>query len=160
MRIGQGIDVHAFGPGDHVMLCGVRVPHDQGFIAHSDGDVALHALMDALLGALGLGDIGQHFPPDDDQYHNADSGMLLQRVCNMIENEQFEVNNLDLTIMCEAPKILPHRETMVKRVAQLMKISRAQVSIKATTTEKLGFTGRKEGIAAMAIVLLSPIIPG
>ncbi|HNN86103.1 MAG: 2-C-methyl-D-erythritol 2,4-cyclodiphosphate synthase [Pseudomonadales bacterium] len=153
-RIGQGYDVHRFGDGNHVMLCGVAVPHEQGLIAHSDGDVALHALCDALLGALALGDIGQHFPDTDAAYKGADSCTLLQRVYQLIQEKGWCLGNADITIIAQAPKVLPYREQMQQRVAQVMAVALDKISVKATTTEKLGFTGRKEGIAAQAIVLL------
>ena len=153
-RIGQGYDVHRFGDGNHVMLCGVAVPPEQGLIAHSDGDVALHALCDALLGALALGDIGQHFPDTDAAYKGADSCALLQRVYQLIQEKGWCLGNADITIIAQAPKVLPYREQMQQRVAQVMAVALDKISVKATTTEKLGFTGRKEGIAAQAIVLL------
>ena len=154
IRIGQGVDVHAFGDGDHVMLAGVRVPHSQGLKAHSDGDVALHALCDALLGALALGDIGHLFPDTDDSWRGADSGNLLQQVYERVIGRGFRLSNLDLTIVCQVPKIAPHVGAMRSRLAALLGVTEAQVSVKATTTEKLGFTGRGEGIAALAVVLL------
>ena len=154
IRVGQGFDVHAFCEGDHVMLAGVRIAHEQGLKAHSDGDVALHALCDALLGALALGDIGHLFPDTDEAWRGADSGGLLQAVCQRVTEQGFRLGNLDLTLICQAPKIAPHVSTMRERVAALMQVAVSQVSIKATTTEKLGFTGRGEGIAAMAVVLL------
>ena len=153
-RIGQGYDVHRFGKGDRVMLCGVAVPHEQGVIAHSDGDVALHALCDALLGALALGDIGQHFPDTDAAYKGADSCVLLQRVYQLITAKGWQLGNADITIVAQVPKILPYREQMQQRIAQVMNVAPDKISVKATTTEKLGFAGRKEGIAAQAIVLL------
>ncbi|MEZ5540292.1 MAG: 2-C-methyl-D-erythritol 2,4-cyclodiphosphate synthase [Pseudomonadales bacterium] len=159
MRIGQGYDVHRFGEGDHVMLCGVAVPHEQGLIAHSDGDVALHALCDALLGALALGDIGQHFPDTDAAYKGADSCALLQRVYQLISEKGWRLSNADITIIAQAPKVLPYREQMQQRVAQVMSVALDQISVKATTTEKLGFEGRKEGIVAQAVVLLESLSP-
>lgn len=156
-RVGQGYDVHRFGPGDHIMLCGVAVPHTQGVIAHSDGDVAIHALCDALLGALALGDIGVHFPDTDTAYKNADSSQLLSQVYQMISGRGWELVNADITIIAEQPKVLPYRELMRQRLAQVLQIALDAVSVKATTTEKLGFEGRKEGIAAQAIVLLQRI---
>ena len=160
MRIGQGIDVHAFGPGNHVMLCGIRIEHNRGLEAHSDGDVALHALMDAMLGALGLGDIGEHFPPADPRYAGADSGELLKHVHQLIEQKGYQLSNMDMTILCEEPKILPHRANMIKMLGQLLKVNPNKLSVKATTTEKLGFTGRREGIAASVVLLLEQITPG
>lgn len=156
-RVGQGYDVHRFGSGDHIMLCGVAVPHTQGVIAHSDGDVAIHALCDALLGALALGDIGVHFPDTDADYKNADSSQLLARVYQMIGERGWELVNTDITIIAELPKVLPYRELMRQRLAQVLQVALDTVSIKATTTEKLGFEGRKEGIAAQAVVLLQKI---
>ncbi len=154
IRIGQGFDVHAFGPGDHLMLGGVRVPHDRGVQAHSDGDVVIHALCDAMLGALALGDIGRHFPPDDPQWKGADSRAFL-RHCNGLLNERgWRVGNADITVICERPKVGPHAEAMRARLAEDLGIGRDEISIKATTSETLGFTGRGEGIAAQAIALL------
>jgi len=153
-RVGQGYDVHRFGDGDHVMLCGIAVPHERGVIAHSDGDVALHALCDALLGALALGDIGQHFPDADVAYKGADSCALLQRVYQLVKEKGWLLSNADITIIAQAPKVLPFRVQMQQRVAQVMDVDWDRISVKATTTEQLGFEGRKEGIAAQAIVLL------
>jgi 2-C-methyl-D-erythritol 2,4-cyclodiphosphate synthase len=153
-RIGQGLDVHAFGAGDHVMLCGVRIPHRCGVAAHSDGDVALHALCDALLGAVALGDIGVHFPPGDPQWRGADSRELLRRVGTMLAERGFQTVNVDLTIACEEPRIAPHVEAMRRAVAAPLGIEADAVSVKATTTEKLGFCGRGEGIAALAVALV------
>ena len=154
-RIGQGLDVHAFADGDHVMLGGVRIPHSKGLAAHSDGDVALHALCDALLGALALGDIGQHFPPGDEQWRDADSRMLLGSVREMLSNAGWYTDNLDITIACEEPRIGPHVTAMREAIAQVLETTPDRVSVKATTTEKLGFCGRGEGIAALAVVLLA-----
>jgi len=154
LRIGQGYDVHAFGPGDHLMIGGVRVPHSHGVLAHSDGDVLLHALCDALLGALALGDIGTHFPPSDLRWKGANSRVLLRHCCALIHEQGWHVGNADLTVICERPKIGPHAQAMRKAIAADLAITLAQVSVKATTSEKLGFTGRSEGIAAHAIVLL------
>ena len=157
MRIGQGLDVHAFIPGDHVMLGGVRIPHHNGVAGHSDGDVALHALCDALLGSLALGDIGQHFPPGDSAWKDADSLDLLRRVDAMIRQRGWRAGNVDLTIACEAPKVAPHAVDMRIAIAKTLAISLDSVSIKATTTEQLGFCGREEGIAAMAVALIVPV---
>jgi 2-C-methyl-D-erythritol 2,4-cyclodiphosphate synthase len=154
VRIGSGIDVHAFGPGDFVMLGGIRVPHTQGVLAHSDGDVVLHALCDALLGAAGLGDIGQHFRDTDPQWRGADSKSFVRSVMNMLLIRKLRVGNADITVLAEAPKVGPVREEIRRQVAQLLEVSEEHVNVKATTTEKLGFLGRKEGIAAQAIVLL------
>ena len=154
LRIGQGFDVHAFGPGDHVMLGGVRIEHEHGLQAHSDGDVLIHALCDALLGALALGDIGHHFPPDDPEWADADSRALLRSVCVLVRERGYAPINVDLTVICERPKLAPHIGTMRERLAEDLRIDRGAVSVKATTTERLGFCGRGEGIAAQAAVLL------
>lgn len=154
IRVGQGFDVHAFCEGDHVMLGGVRIPHGQGLKAHSDGDVALHALADALLGALALGDIGHFFPDTDAKWRGADSAVLLQRVYQQVSERGYRLGNADITIICQQPKIAPHVSAMRERIATLLDTGIEQVSVKATTTEKLGFTGRGEGIAVTAVVLL------
>jgi 2-C-methyl-D-erythritol 2,4-cyclodiphosphate synthase len=156
MRIGSGIDVHAFGPGDHVTLCGVRIPHDRGLVAHSDGDVAIHALCDAILGALALGDIGQHFPDTDPRFRGADSRRLLREVAGMAAARRWRIGNVDLTVLAEVPRVAPHRDAMRANLAADLGIDPDRVSIKATTTEKLGAVGRREGIAAQAVVLLLP----
>jgi 2-C-methyl-D-erythritol 2,4-cyclodiphosphate synthase len=153
-RIGQGLDVHAFTDGDHVMLAGVRIPHERGLAAHSDGDVALHALCDALLGAAALGDIGLHFPPGDEQWRGASGVALLQQVLQLLNQQGVTVINADITIACEAPRIAPHVQEMRKITAEALQIDVGAVSVKATTTEQLGFCGRREGIAALAIALL------
>jgi len=153
-RVGQGLDVHAFGDGDHVVLGGVRIPHARGLVAHSDGDVALHALCDALLGAAALGDIGQHFPPGDDRWRNADSRDLLARVLDLLSRNRWQAVNADITIVCERPKLAGHVPAMREVIAPLLGIAPDAVSIKATTTERLGFCGRGEGIAALAVVLI------
>ncbi len=155
-RVGQGLDVHAFSEGDHVMLGGVRIPHTQGLAAHSDGDVALHALCDALLGAAALGDIGQHFPPSDNKWRDADSRQLLAAVNEMLRREGWGVVNLDLTIACETPRIGPYVPAMREAIAETLGIEPGVVSVKATTTERLGFCGRGEGIASLAVVLIAP----
>jgi 2-C-methyl-D-erythritol 2,4-cyclodiphosphate synthase len=154
VRIGSGIDVHAFGPGDFIMLGGVRVPHSHGVLAHSDGDVVLHALCDALLGAAGLGDIGQHFRDTDPQWKGADSKSFVRSVMNMLLIRKLRVGNADITVLAEGPKVGPVRDEIRRQVAELLEVSEENVNVKATTTEKLGFLGRKEGIAAQAIVLL------
>ena len=154
LRIGQGFDVHAFEPGDHVMLCGLAIPHNQGLKAHSDGDVALHALADALLGALALGDIGHYFPDMDPQWKGADSATLLKAIYADLLKAGWQLGNADLTIICQAPKLAPHITPMRQRIADILDCTIDQVSVKATTTEKLGFTGRKEGIAVQAAVLI------
>ena len=153
-RIGQGFDVHAFGEGDHVMLGGVRVAHDRGVDAHSDGDVVIHALCDAMLGALALGDIGKHFPPSDPQWKGADSRSFLRHCALLLQQRGWRVGNADTTVICERPKVGPHADAMRALLAEDMGIAIADISIKATTSEKLGFTGRGEGIAAQAVVLL------
>lgn len=157
MRIGQGFDVHAFGAGDHVMLGGVRIPHDQGLVAHSDGDVVIHALCDALLGALALGDIGQHFPPSDERWRDADSRDLLRAVAAMLVEHGHALGNADITVVAEKPKIGPHAEAMRTRIADDLGCDIDRISIKATTSERMGFTGRGEGIAALAVALLQPV---
>jgi 2-C-methyl-D-erythritol 2,4-cyclodiphosphate synthase len=154
IRVGSGIDVHAFGPGDHVMLGGVRIAHSAGLVAHSDGDVLLHALCDALLGAVGLGDIGQHFPDSDPQWRGAASGRFVSEAVRLLSTKGYSVANVDLTVIAEAPRIVPHRDAIRDSVALLLQLERDAVNIKATTTERLGFTGRREGIAAMATVLV------
>lgn len=155
MRIGHGFDVHRFGPGDHLIIGGVKLPFEQGFVAHSDGDVLLHALCDALLGACALGDIGRHFPDTDPAYKGADSRELLRRVLKLVEGEGFTPVNLDATLMAQAPKMAGHIDAMRETIATDLKLSLGQVNVKATTTERLGFTGRGEGIAAEAVVLLT-----
>ncbi|MBT8054907.1 MAG: 2-C-methyl-D-erythritol 2,4-cyclodiphosphate synthase [Xanthomonadales bacterium] len=154
-RIGQGFDVHAFAEGDHVMLGGVRVPHSRGLAAHSDGDVALHALCDALLGAVAKGDIGQHFPPGDDQWRDADSRHLLAGVRGILSRDGWRIVNVDLTIVCERPRIAVHVPAMREATAEVLDLPLDAVSVKATTTEKLGFCGRGEGIAALAVALVT-----
>ncbi|WP_299586225.1 2-C-methyl-D-erythritol 2,4-cyclodiphosphate synthase [uncultured Microbulbifer sp.] len=153
-RIGQGFDVHAFGPGDHVVLGGVKIPHRYGLKAHSDGDVLLHALCDALLGALALGDIGHHFPDTDERYSGADSRTLLRHVLALLKDKGYRLVNADTTLVAQAPKMAPHIEAMRSAIAEDCCVDIADISVKATTTETLGFTGRGEGIAAQAIVLL------
>ncbi|UKE68109.1 2-C-methyl-D-erythritol 2,4-cyclodiphosphate synthase [Xanthomonas cerealis pv. cerealis] len=153
-RIGQGYDVHAFGDGDHVMLGGVRVAHERGVLAHSDGDVVIHALCDALLGALALGDIGQHFPPSDARWKRADSAQFLRHCEQLLRARGWQLGNADVTVICERPKVGPHALAMRERLAALLQVGVDRVSVKATTSEKLGFTGRGEGIAAQAAVLL------
>ncbi len=154
IRIGQGYDVHAFGEGDHVVLGGVRVPHTHGVLAHSDGDVALHALCDAILGALALGDIGQHFPPSDERWRGADSRAFLRHCKALAAERGYRVGNADLTVVCERPKVGPHAQAMREAIAADLGVAVDAISVKATTSEKLGFTGRSEGIAAMAVCLL------
>lgn len=153
-RIGHGFDVHAFCPGDHVMLGGVRIVSDFGLQAHSDGDVVLHAICDAMLGAAGCGDIGQHFPDTDSRYKNIDSSMLLQHVCRLINETGYKLANLDVTVVAQYPKLAPHISAMCQRIAEISDSCTSQINVKATTTEQLGYIGRKEGIAVHAVVLL------
>lgn len=154
MRIGHGFDVHAFGPGDAVTLGGVRIAHDQGLVAHSDGDVVLHALCDALLGAAGLGDIGRHFPDTDPRWRGADSRDLLRRVVALVAAAGLRPGNVDVTILAQAPRIAPHVSAMRDHIAADLGVPAARVNVKATTTEGLGFVGRREGIAVHAVALL------
>ena len=154
MRIGSGFDVHAFGEGDHVMLGGVRVPHTHGLVAHSDGDVVIHALCDAIFGALALGDIGIHFSPADERWRGADSRQFLRHAAMLMAQQGYALGNADITIIGERPKISPHAQAMREGLAADLDSDIGRVSVKATTTEKLGFTGRSEGIAAQAVVLL------
>lgn len=154
MLIGQGIDVHRFAPDRRLVLAGVEIPHDQGLEAHSDGDVVLHALCDALLGAAGLGDIGHHFPDSDAAFKDIDSRVLLRRVMDALAERGLRVQNADLTIVAQAPKLAPHVAAMRAYVAADLGCPPARINIKATTSERLGFTGRGEGIAAFAVVLL------
>ena len=154
LRVGQGFDVHAFGPGDHLFLGGVKIAHDHGVIAHSDGDVLLHALTDALLGALALGDIGQWFPPSDPRWADADSTQFVAAAMRAVAEHGYRVNNVDLTVLAEAPKLAPHNTAIRARIAQLLEVDESRVGLKATTTEGLGLVGRREGIAAQAVVLL------
>jgi 2-C-methyl-D-erythritol 2,4-cyclodiphosphate synthase len=155
MRIGQGIDIHVFGPGDHVIVGGVRIAHTHGVVAHSDGDVAIHALCDAILGALALGDIGQHFPPSDERWRGADSRVFLRHCATLMSEHGFMMGNADITIVCEAPRIASHAAAMRAYLAADLGCDVGQVSVKATTSEKLGFSGRGEGIAAFAVVMLT-----
>lgn len=154
VRIGHGFDVHAFGAGDHVMLGGVRVPSSAGVVAHSDGDVAIHALCDAMLGALALGDIGQHFPPSDARWKDADSRTFLRHCADLLRERRWVVGNVDITVVCEQPRVGPHVPAMRVLIAGDIGVDVDAVSVKATTTEQLGFTGRGEGIAAHAVCLL------
>lgn len=154
MRVGQGYDVHAFGEGDKIIIGGVVIPHTQGLVAHSDGDVLLHALCDALLGACALGDIGQHFPDTDPQYRHADSRALLRLVYAKVQAAGWELVNADMTVIAQAPRMARHINAMRENIAQDLRSLVGQVNVKATTTERLGFTGREEGIAAQAVVLL------
>jgi 2-C-methyl-D-erythritol 2,4-cyclodiphosphate synthase len=155
MRIGSGFDVHAFGDGDHLVLGGVRLPFDRGIVAHSDGDVVIHALCDALLGALALGDIGRHFPPSDARWTDAHSRQFPRHCALLVPPHGWKLGNADITVIAERPKIGPHADAMREILAAELGVAVAQISIKATTTEQLGFTGRGEGIAAQAVVLLA-----
>ena len=154
IRLGNGFDVHKFGPGDHVTLCGVKVPHDQALVGHSDADVVLHALTDALYGALAEGDIGRHFPPSEAQWKGADSRIFLDHAVQLARAKGFDISNVDCTILCEAPKITPHAPAMRATLSGILGVSLDRVSVKATTTERLGFTGRGEGIATIATAAL------
>lgn len=153
-RVGFGFDVHRFGPGDHVMICGVRVPSDRGLVGHSDADVGLHALVDAVLGALGLGDIGSHFPPTDPRWRDADSAQFVAEARRLAAAAGASVIHVDVTLICEAPRLGPYRTAMVARIGELLGVGAKRVSVKATSTDRLGFTGRGEGIAAQAVATL------
>ncbi|GEA12480.1 2-C-methyl-D-erythritol 2,4-cyclodiphosphate synthase [Alteromonas sp. KUL49] len=155
MRIGHGFDVHKFGGEGPITIGGVKIEYDQGLLAHSDGDVLLHALCDALLGAAALGDIGKHFPDTDDEYAGVDSRVLLRHVIKVIGEQGYVVGNADMTIVAQAPKMAPHIQAMRETIAQDCNCALDDINVKATTTEKLGYTGRKEGIAAHAVVLLA-----
>ena len=150
VRVGNGYDVHRFGPGEQVMLCGIAVAHEQGLIGHSDADVGLHAITDALLGAIGDGDIGMHFPPSDPRWRGADSATFLRHALGLVTGRGGKLTHVDVTVICERPKVGPHRGAMVVRLAEILGLDAARISVKATTTEGLGFTGRREGIAAQA----------
>jgi len=154
VRVGGGFDVHRFGPGQRVTVCGIAIPHDRGLIGHSDADVGLHALTDAVLGAIGAGDIGQHFPPDDPRWADASSDHFLGHAARLVRERGGRIAHVDLTLICEAPRLGPHRAAMIARVAEILALRPDRVSIKATTTERLGFTGRGEGIAAQALATL------
>ncbi|MEH6738342.1 MAG: bifunctional 2-C-methyl-D-erythritol 4-phosphate cytidylyltransferase/2-C-methyl-D-erythritol 2,4-cyclodiphosphate synthase [Sulfitobacter sp.] len=154
IRTGNGFDVHAFGDGDHVMLCGVKIPHDQGLVGHSDADVGLHTITDAIYGALAAGDIGTHFPPSDPQWKGAESHIFLRHAAQMARDRGFTLTHVDCTLICEHPKVGPHAATMRAAVAEMIAIDIDRVSVKATTSERLGFTGRGEGIACMATATL------
>ncbi len=154
IRVGNGYDVHRFGPGDHVILCGCKVPHSKTLLGHSDADVGMHALTDAIYGAIAEGDIGRHFPPSDDRWKGADSAVFLKHAVELAGTRGFEISNADVTLVCELPKIGPHAKDMIKRLAELCGIEATRLSVKATTSERLGFAGREEGIAAIATVSL------
>lgn len=154
VRLGNGYDVHRFGPGDHVVLCGIKVPHDQGLVGHSDADVAMHAITDALYGALAQGDIGRHFPPSDPQWKGAASEIFLRHAMGLVREAGYVASNVDCTLVCELPKIGPHAAAMQAELARIMEVEAGCISVKATTSERLGFTGRGEGIAALATAAL------
>lgn len=153
-RIGHGYDVHRFGEGDHIVLGGEKIPHQYGFIAHSDGDVLIHSLCDAMLGAIAAGDIGQHFPDTDEKYENIDSSVLLDQVNQLLKKDSYAVINIDITIIAQLPKMAPHIPAMSGNLANVLNLVKSQINIKATTTESLGFAGRGEGIAVHAVVML------
>ncbi|MFZ5652964.1 MAG: 2-C-methyl-D-erythritol 2,4-cyclodiphosphate synthase [Pseudomonadota bacterium] len=154
LRVGHGYDVHRFGPGDHVVLAGVRIPHGAGLVAHSDGDVLIHALCDALFGAAGLGDIGRHFPDINPEYRNADSRVFLRRAMALLRAQHWDLVNADLTLIAQAPRIASHQRAMLANLSADLGADPGQINIKGTTTEGLGFTGRGEGIACHAVVLI------
>ena len=154
IRIGHGFDVHALADGLRLVLCGVEIEHTKGCVAHSDGDVAIHAICDALLGALALGDIGKLFPDSDPQYKGIDSRKLLKHVIDIVNNKGYAISNIDCTISMQRPKLRPHIDTMRERIAEVVGIDVDRISVKATTTERLGFEGREEGVSAMAVTLL------
>lgn len=154
IRVGQGFDVHAFEEGRPLIIGGVMIPHEKGLVGHSDADVLLHTITDAALGAIGEGDIGRHFPDTDNAYKNADSAVLLEKIWEIVTEKGYRLGNIDCTVIAQKPKMAPHIQAIQQRVAGLLKADVSQVNIKATTTEKLGFTGREEGIASMATILL------
>ncbi len=154
MRIGHGYDVHAFGTGDHVMLGGVRIEHDRGLLAHSDGDVLIHAICDALLGAIGEGDIGHHFPDSDERWRGADSRTFLREIVELVHERDYAVANIDATVITESPKLAPYLGDIRAVLASDLRVAAGQVNVKATTSEGLGFIGRGEGVAALAVVLI------
>lgn len=154
IRLGNGYDVHRFGEGDHVWLCGVKVTHERGLQGHSDADVGMHALTDAIYGALAEGDIGQHFPPSDPQWKGAESHIFLRHAIELAREKGYEMMNCDVTLVCERPKIGPHAVEMRRALADIMAVAVDKVSVKATTSERLGFTGREEGIASLATAAL------
>jgi 2-C-methyl-D-erythritol 4-phosphate cytidylyltransferase/2-C-methyl-D-erythritol 2,4-cyclodiphosphate synthase len=154
IRLGNGYDVHRFGPGDHVMLCGVAVPHGRGLQGHSDADVGMHAVTDAIYGALAQGDIGVHFPPSDPQWKGAESQIFLRHAVQLAADMGFAISNIDCTLVCEYPKVGPHQAAMRAAMADIMGLEAGRISVKATTSERLGFTGREEGIAAIATAAL------
>ena len=154
VRLGNGYDVHKFGPGDHVVLCGIKVPHDHGLMGHSDADVGMHAITDAIYGALAAGDIGRHFPPSDPQWKGAASEIFLRHAVQMARDAGFVISNVDCTLVCEYPKIGPHADAMRAALSKIMDLPVEDISVKATTSEKLGFTGRGEGITSLATAAL------
>ncbi len=154
VRLGNGYDVHAFGPGDHVVLCGVKIPFEKGLSGHSDADVAMHAITDAIYGALAEGDIGQHFPPSDPQWKGAESRIFLQHAVELATAKGYAISNVDCTLVCERPKIGPHALEMRTKLGEVTGLDTGRISVKATTSETLGFTGRGEGIAALASAVL------
>lgn len=154
VRCGNGYDVHRFGEGDHVWLCGVKVPHGRSLQGHSDADVGMHAVTDAIYGALGMGDIGQHFPPSDPQWKGAASQIFLRHAVGLAAENGFQISNVDCTLVCEYPKVGPHQPAMKAALAEIMGLDADRISVKATTSERLGFTGREEGIAALATATL------
>jgi 2-C-methyl-D-erythritol 4-phosphate cytidylyltransferase/2-C-methyl-D-erythritol 2,4-cyclodiphosphate synthase len=154
VRLGNGFDVHAFEDGDHVVLCGIRVPHTKALKGHSDADVGMHAVTDAIYGALAQGDIGRHFPPSEMEWKDADSAIFLKHAVDLAAEMGFKIANIDCTLICERPKIGPHAPAMTNRMGEIMELEESRISIKATTSETLGFTGREEGIAAIATATL------
>jgi 2-C-methyl-D-erythritol 2,4-cyclodiphosphate synthase len=158
-RIGHGYDVHRFGEGNFIVLGGVKIPHHSGFVAHSDGDVLIHALCDALLGAIAAGDIGQHFPDTDEQYKDIESSVLLNQTRLLLMQQHYDIINVDVTIIAQSPQMSPHIPMMLKNLSTVLKIESSQLNIKATTTERLGFTGREEGIAVHSVVMLYKNMP-
>lgn len=157
-RIGHGYDVHRFGEGDHIMLGGTRIPHHSGFIAHSDGDVLIHALCDALLGAMAAGDIGRHFPDTDNQFKDIDSTRLLEHVVEMVKNSGYAIANIDVTVIAQTPKLSPYIQPMRERLSSFLSLDTGCINIKATTTEQLGFTGREEGVAVHVVAMIYTIM--
>lgn len=153
-RVGHGCDVHRFGEGEFIILAGIKIPYHHGFIAHSDGDVLIHSVCDALLGSVAEGDIGQHFPDTDEQYKNIDSGILLKQCDDILKQKNYSIVNIDITIIAQSPKMSPYIQAMRQQLSEVLTISIAQINIKATTTEKLGFTGRQEGIAVHTVVMV------
>ena len=158
-RIGHGYDVHRFGDGEFIVLGGIKIAHNHGFIAHSDGDVLIHSLCDALLGSIAAGDIGLHFPDTDKKYENIDSSLLLEETSKRLKEAQYFIGNIDITIIAQTPKMSPHIQAMRGHLAKILNLSKSQINIKATTTENLGFTGREEGIAVHSVVMVYKNLP-